>query len=440
MNLLLFVFLVLSYLSEYAVFLFYSFNLFERKFSLLKTMIVTGLAFLCMLIVSLADISIINIAIYIITVFLLLRLLFQTTTKSAIFHTIIFSLLMILTEFLTLLILQNYTYDYYNEAFLMQNRAVFAIISKVLYFVCAAIVVKLFNISGVAQVRKIPAILYIMPLISFIFVLALIYIWTSDFEFISNLPVNILIPIITVLIVFLNALVYMDEYNRFKKNTETKELQVRLQKEMDLTDYYRTLNTESEYRSTIIHDIKNHLQSIQALNNDENKAITEYISKILELPAMMPSIKRSDNELLNAILLKYADKCRKNSVSYETDIRKGAVSFMSDYDITALFCNLLDNAFEAAFRTDEAFIDLYVEKKEDIPFTIIILRNSCKSEPIIGAANTLVTTKPDSNKHGYGMRSIKNVVDKYDGDMNYYFEPAVHAFVVSISLKILSND
>ena len=105
----------------------------------------------------------------------------------------------------------------------------------------------------------------------------------------------------------------------------------------------------------------------------------------------------------------------------------GALSFMEDMDVSALFGNMLDNAIESAQKQQEKqkrLIWLYVTREKQ--FVRIRTENYC-DEKIQFKNGMPVTTKKDRRLHGYGMKSIKSTVEKYNGSVvaaqeNNWFE------------------
>lgn len=49
--------------------------------------------------------------------------------------------------------------------------------------------------------------------------------------------------------------------------------------------------------------------------------------------------------------------------------------------------------------------------------------------------NLLPTKKPNPQFHGFGMRSIENIVKKYNGEMTFYFDDPTKTFHTIIMLR-----
>ena len=130
---------------------------------------------------------------------------------------------------------------------------------------------------------------------------------------------------------------------------EFTEMQLLLQKEYDASQYYKLLLEQTENHNIIIHDIKKHLHSIALLNQQgESEKINSYIQHIVDFSDLKGSARLCDNNLLNAILCRYFKQCQEKNIAFRTDIRSNVADFINTEDLTALFCNLLDNAYEKA--------------------------------------------------------------------------------------------
>lgn len=193
-------------------------------------------------------------------------------------------------------------------------------------------------------------------------------------------------------------------------------MQLLLQKETDFTEYYKMLLSQSENQAILIHDIKKHLQSIASLNeqNAPDK-VNAYINELLLSSDFKESARICDNELLNAIMARYRRQCTEQGISFTADIRSGVLHFLPDSDLTSLFCNLLDNAMEAAGKVPDAYIEVNGSKRENTPFVLITVVNSCRVNPFKNDATDPATTKADKRSHGFGLKSIRKICENTTG-------------------------
>lgn len=229
----------------------------------------------------------------------------------------------------------------------------------------------------------------------------------------------------------LNLVVYL-----LNRHRSYKDLQLKLQRENNFTEYYRTQLQQNEVQQILIHDTKKHLQAIDLLNQKgEQEKISQYISQIVDSSKLQEPSSICDHELLNMILCHYREKCREHKIRFSADIRSKALLFMEESDLTSLICNLLDNAMEAAINCPDPLIELNIRMKEKTSTNVLTLENSCMESPFNTNSKQLITAKQSRKNHGFGMKSIRRVTDKYQGHIHMHYEEENHAFHTTIILN-----
>lgn len=212
-------------------------------------------------------------------------------------------------------------------------------------------------------------------------------------------------------------------------------LLLELQRESDNVQYYNSLKDNYNKQRILIHDIKEHLNTISALNDGSHtKEISDYISELSDSDALKRSRTYCRNPIFNAILSRYAEICESERISFAADIRYRTLEYFSANDYASLFGNLLDNAVAAASGTPHAFIDCNVSLIQNGNADLITVTNSCSNNPI-ASDGTLHTTKADTINHGLGTLSIKRIVDSYDGIMKYSYDEKDHYFKYTILIQ-----
>ena len=103
----------------------------------------------------------------------------------------------------------------------------------------------------------------------------------------------------------------------------------------------------------------------------------------------------------------------------EVNIKQDTNISIPPVEIAVLFGNLLDNAIDAAKDTSEKRIALNIQK--NAIYLIILVSNSIKSS-VLKSNKNLETSKPDKELHGIGIKSIKNIVKKHNGMIQFYEE------------------
>ena len=98
----------------------------------------------------------------------------------------------------------------------------------------------------------------------------------------------------------------------------------------------------------------------------------------------------------------------------------------------AIFC---DNAYEAACKTDDGHITLKICSDTSDKLTIMVnVVNSCNGNPF-DSHGKLKTSKKDTISHGYGLKSIERVVNKYNGFIDMYYDENDSTFHTLISFS-----
>ena len=64
------------------------------------------------------------------------------------------------------------------------------------------------------------------------------------------------------------------------------------------------------------------------------------------------------------------------------------------------------------------------------------MKNSCRKNPFNNLDRKLISTKSNSAGHGFGIKSMKRIVKKYNGDMEIYYDEEEKVFHTIITLKV----
>ena len=90
---------------------------------------------------------------------------------------------------------------------------------------------------------------------------------------------------------------------------------------------------------------------------------------------------------------------------------------------------------EAAGKVPDAYIEVNGSKRENTPFVLITVVNSCRVNPFKNDAADPATTKADKRSHGFGLKSIRKICAKYHGDIQMYYNDATLTFHTVITLR-----
>lgn len=163
------------------------------------------------------------------------------------------------------------------------------------------------------------------------------------------------------------------------------------------------------------HDLKYRISRISKIENSEDQK--EYIESIRNAVAIYDNIYQTGNDALDLVLTEKSLLCDEYNIKLSSMIDGSALNFMHTTDVYALFGNLLDNAIESVMKeADEEKRIISIQMSRKSQGYHIHMDNYC-NEAIVFEEGLPVTTKEDKAYHGFGVRSIKYIVDKYKGDM-----------------------
>lgn len=427
------VLLLFSFFTEAVILWQYTSNLFTSSYGSKIRLALLSALYTILFLLSLLKQTGLNVVSFFVFNTVFLYVLFKLKLLLALFHSAIVTAIMGISEIAVLGIISRFF-----PHFLLETDAglvFYTVFSKIFFFAVIYLLIHLFKGKKLNQEQygHSEILLMLIPVSSIFIIFTLLSIGeTSTFA----PPIDFLVTICAVFLLMVNLLVFgINQYNQ-KKSQEYADLQLLLQKESDSVEYYEMMLAQNENQSILIHDIKKHLQSIKLLNekHDSDK-INAYIQQLTESSDLRGTTNICDNEMLNAILCRYQRQCNDKHIHFHTDIRSGTVQYIYQHDLTSLFCNLLENAMESAENIPDSFIELTVQKKENSPFVIIILINSCQNTPVYNQEGVPVSHKSDNGRHGFGIKSIKKVVKQYHGNLQMYYDNDSGTFHTIITLK-----
>ena len=161
------------------------------------------------------------------------------------------------------------------------------------------------------------------------------------------------------------------------------------------------------------HDLKHQIRSIGRRSEIDSDTLKEMENVI----SIYDSNVKTENEALDIILTEKSLQCARHNIQLSCIAAGKELSFMANADLYSLFGNLIDNAIEAVkdLPDDKRIISLSVKTVK--AFVYITIYNYYKGE-LKFDGKMPVTTKPDKINHGFGMKSIQFVCDKYGGEIS----------------------
>lgn len=216
--------------------------------------------------------------------------------------------------------------------------------------------------------------------------------------------------------IVINTCLILEVVNKIKTKVEEKQkMKIIKEKEKLIYNYYKIAKENNENASRIKHDLKNQIQIAYAMKSKNNDCFNMLEDIDAEIDKVNSNIY-CENDVLNTVLLLKKVEAKKFDINIVYKIDKSiSLDNMEDSDVCRLFSNLLDNSIEASKKTKDKKIILKLYRKND--YIVLNCENTYKEE-LKKNKFEFLTTKENEKEHGYGIKIIKSIVDKYDGEMN----------------------
>lgn len=408
------------YIAEAFISWQYFSTVFLEKFRKRVIFLTLSIGYLILFFISFKELYWLNTLSFFLINLICILILLKVDIKKALFHSLILTVTMNVTELLMMNTLALIYKDFSAYAKELSIFVLLATTSKVLYYFVLQIIIQLFankkDSSGESGIIVI--LLCAIPIVSMWITVTLIFI---GIEGIIPSQLNWFVCIGAVLMLFLNMCVFFIYNLSQQYSKKYLQTQLQLQKESADAKYYKMLLTQDENQKILIHDIKKHMYTISdLLSNDLALDAKKYIARIIQSKELSEKLHFCDNPTLNLLLLRYKELCEKISIQFFVDIRKDTVSFLDIEDITSMFGNLLENAVEAANGTENAYIDLSI-KHNETEHLMISMINSCNWIPEQNASGDFISRKRDKGRHGLGMKSVRKITKKYNGTLYSFY-------------------
>lgn len=204
----------------------------------------------------------------------------------------------------------------------------------------------------------------------------------------------------------------MGRRNEMAIKTESAAISQLLHKQYE---QYKLAVDNSELLRKEMHDMKHYVAALK--NEDDPVRRAEVLADMEQAIAIQESFMNTGNQVLDVILTTKSLQCEKKGITLNAMVDGDILSTIYVKDLCSLFGNILDNAIEATQLVadkDRRLITLSVNKRNQ--FIVVECENY--SETRLDKDDTLPkTTKGDTLRHGYGLKSIQQVAEKYGGAM-----------------------
>ncbi len=302
------------------------------------------------------------------------------------------------------------------------NYELILLLSKIIFSIIILLIGKIRNIhEGKISKEKTKAYIFITIIATFVFNIFEQLFYTESFtnmRFIFSIFILLVFSVIFILMFFRTIIKEKSQQIKLLENQILIEEKKRLKQIKIIND--NTLKMK--------HDLK-HILSYVYNNIEMNKLeeakknIKDYVDSI----EYSDSIIITENSILNFCVNKLSEQAKVKNIDFSASINTIYKPNIADNDLLLVLSNIFDNALENCEGMKK--LEVIISKKNN--YYILEVVNSISNESI--DTTNLTTTKSNKVLHGHGLKSVKDIIKKYNG--NFVFNSQNNKFKVKIALN-----
>lgn len=233
-------------------------------------------------------------------------------------------------------------------------------------------------------------------------------------------------------VVITNILVCWLLFDLIKKNKAVNELNLLRQTQEYNRQYIENLQSEYETVKKLRHDYKDSFLMLSTLlENEDIERAKKEISKVVGAIAGTEVFINTNNAVINAVVNSKLSTAKALNIECECYVVKD-ISDIDDIDLCRLLSNMLDNAIIACKAVPDGEKHLVLSILGTKISYIFTVKNII-SNSVLEINPELKSTKDNASEHGYGIKIIREIADKYSGRSNFYEEDGM--FCCSVCLR-----
>ena len=253
-------------------------------------------------------------------------------------------------------------------------------------------------------------------------------------DYVPDVSTEAAIPSVLMLMsvtVLLLLSVKQQQAKRFREMTELSEQYMTAQ----ARHFEQTRAADAEMRM-LRHDMKNHIAVMNGLyRSGKTDELGEYLNGLSDSFADSLAVNDTGSEIADAIISEKRAVAETSGTKLVCDGSLKGLAINAVILCTVL-SNLLDNAIEAAEQTDNERIITLTAKRTG-SFYFISISNPCRGYVDVSA--DMITTKPDREHHGLGLKSVRNTLEKCGGTLELSCKKAGEGYVFTAEVILPAN-
>ncbi len=211
------------------------------------------------------------------------------------------------------------------------------------------------------------------------------------------------------------------------------------QKAKLLSRQYEQLQEIWTENAMLFHDMENHLRTIRYLAEEgKTQELLAYLARISHPMERLSEIQWTGIGIVDAVINEKKRLARERGCELEINVQLPGNTGIAEDDFCTILTNLLDNAIESAGDKEDTGNQIRLVIRQIRHFLIIQVSNPCPVPPA-GGKGIFITRKEDRHRHGWGLKSVRRAVGRYEGSLSCQVEDGRFTATVLLFFKPLES-
>lgn len=338
----------------------------------------------------------------------------DTSVKRKILNSLVVMIIAMGVQEIVSLLFTNYTSILFDTVIKIGD------IFYIVVLLVVAHIIKYLRENVGINLNDIPNYIYINVILGFsagVIPLDLAYILKNDIPSRAK-PVIFLVSYLAITLNLFSIYLFIRNYqekNKYGQESKEKSELMKVQ-----AQYLENTVKNYEYLRAFRHDMRGHLRILKTMCKDNPEALS-YIEKMGE-KINSTDVFKCSNSLVSAVLNTFGNELNDEGIHHDIHYFVNGDITMDDLELCSLLYNLTNNAIEAERKVDKEYRKIEVDIRGANNHLFIIVKNDVSEDFNMDSITKKETTKIDKAHHGIGLKNIEDIVNKYDGYIDYSYE------------------
>ncbi|MGG2092647.1 GHKL domain-containing protein [Bacillus sp. S13(2024)] len=294
----------------------------------------------------------------------------------------------------------------------------------IIFYLFYKTILKKYDVDAILTKYKYFLSIAILGLVTAYFVTKKSFIYVNQ-GIVSSWIAFIILGILTLFLIILF-------FTNYEKEEEKKIIEF---KNKMLQEDFVKMRELYENNAKTYHDLNNHMTILYKLiKGGKSEQALDYINNISK-PILSNYGQNvfTNNTIVDFVINNKLEIIKEEKIQNTIEVEIPQKLKIADNDIVAILSNLIDNAIEACQHIeqfDKRWIKITIKKINEMIF--LKIENSISIKPKL-LNNHFLTTKKDKKFHGWGLKSVTSIVNKYEGYIRYEYTNKSFNVVISLS-------